>query len=848
MAKYSNTKAKINEKITTNSAQAITGNVLNEVLQTMVDSLGADYQFGGLVQPGSAFTAGEQPVVFLATTPGTYTNFGGLVVADGEVALLVWSGTAWSKQTPDIATRTEVSQLGQQLHEVKGFDSIAGMPLKIRHLVNTTEESPIGNRYTCICPVKKGATINVSSSFGAGTYVAVFDTIQKAIFGSNNYLQNFGIYGYDFNDKSGTINFDGYLAITTKKLDDSALSDADIAEFLSVTSAYYSGYFVSDSPTLIGTDWYGAKPNIDTVNHTIDFGGSSNGIIIVHGQKSYSISSAIGKIDFFIPSAFSVKLVFNTDTKLISAFSWNDTLSNNQIVLGVIRYLKNGTTYEKFIAATMCCEYTLDYNNPEKRKDLLYIGDVAQQGYNATGLIDGENLKRVAMVDAVAIPFIGCTLKFHLPKDVCLGIRHGNRGADLQNHDYYFYDGDMFTFPNGSIYYRICFVDGYDESRDIYVEKIVGYIEGGTIQIEIINNENGCVVCRNDVQEKKLKALMFNNAYYRVGDLLHTHPVIVHATDVHGDYYRIRNVYEYAKSIKADAILVTGDICAYQPSDGQRFLETLNDEFSIPTVVCVGNHDTSYLTTDEQIYNQVVKHFAEKYGITGGKSYYYQDMPGIGMRFISLNIYDGGHPGTQEYCNIFRTQMEWFISTLQSTPENYGVMVLMHSPETDIVASSQADTSFIQERIIYNHLHDGMTGTPLKDIISAFVNRGNATITYKNYSESDPISINVNFANVANGVEFIAFVSGHQHADRCGYNDGTEQPHLNNVNTIAAYGQPAYPYFSNLSDLPRGTDGVTQDCFNVYVIDKSNKNIKVIKIGSTLKTDFTERSHTVIPY
>lgn len=115
MAKYSNTKAKINEKITTNGAQAVTGIILNDVLQTMVDSLGADYQFGGLVQPGSSFTAGEQPVVFLATTPGTYTNFGGLVVADGEVALLVWSGSAWSKQTPDIATRTEVGQLGQDV-------------------------------------------------------------------------------------------------------------------------------------------------------------------------------------------------------------------------------------------------------------------------------------------------------------------------------------------------------------------------------------------------------------------------------------------------------------------------------------------------------------------------------------------------------------------------------------------------------------------------------------------------------------------------------------------------------------------------------------------------------------
>jgi hypothetical protein len=145
MAKYSNTKAKINEKITTNGAQAVTGIILNDVLQTMVDSLGADYQFGGLVQPGSSFTAGEQPVVFLATTPGTYTNFGGLVVADGEVALLVWSGSAWSKQTTDIATRTEVSQLGQYVENPEWVKVVTDSEDKILYGVKTDGNFYFGN-------------------------------------------------------------------------------------------------------------------------------------------------------------------------------------------------------------------------------------------------------------------------------------------------------------------------------------------------------------------------------------------------------------------------------------------------------------------------------------------------------------------------------------------------------------------------------------------------------------------------------------------------------------------------------------------------------------------------------
>ena len=39
-----------------------------------------------------------QKVFYQATEPGTYTNFGGTVVADGEVVNLKWDGTAWSKE------------------------------------------------------------------------------------------------------------------------------------------------------------------------------------------------------------------------------------------------------------------------------------------------------------------------------------------------------------------------------------------------------------------------------------------------------------------------------------------------------------------------------------------------------------------------------------------------------------------------------------------------------------------------------------------------------------------------------------------------------------------------------
>lgn len=119
MSKYATLIAQIAANIRRNGAQAITGDLLQEQLLAMITSLGEYYQFGGLASPSAEFTPGDEPVVFVAATPGTYTNFGGLVVADGEVALLVWSGSAWSRQTTDIATRSEVSQLGQQVSEIE---------------------------------------------------------------------------------------------------------------------------------------------------------------------------------------------------------------------------------------------------------------------------------------------------------------------------------------------------------------------------------------------------------------------------------------------------------------------------------------------------------------------------------------------------------------------------------------------------------------------------------------------------------------------------------------------------------------------------------------------------------
>lgn len=102
MSAFTTLRALINAQINTNGTKAITGAKLNGVLLEMVDELGAECQFGGLVLPSTPFTAGDFPVAFLATAAGTYTAFGGAVLDGAFLHILAWDGSAWSDTATDI--------------------------------------------------------------------------------------------------------------------------------------------------------------------------------------------------------------------------------------------------------------------------------------------------------------------------------------------------------------------------------------------------------------------------------------------------------------------------------------------------------------------------------------------------------------------------------------------------------------------------------------------------------------------------------------------------------------------------------------------------------------------------
>lgn len=115
MSEYSSLKSTINANIKANNNHEITGAITNSVLNAMVNSLGAGYQFMGMATPTNPGTAQtpDYKCFYLATTPGTYTYLGGLVVADGEVAILKYD-SSWHKEVTGAATAELLNQLSQK--------------------------------------------------------------------------------------------------------------------------------------------------------------------------------------------------------------------------------------------------------------------------------------------------------------------------------------------------------------------------------------------------------------------------------------------------------------------------------------------------------------------------------------------------------------------------------------------------------------------------------------------------------------------------------------------------------------------------------------------------------------
>lgn len=130
MANYTQLKAAINRNINTNGVQAITGDILNSILNDIVDEVGAHATYVGMAIPTTDPDSPVGNVFYVTSTAGVYENFGGLEVADGEIAILT-NNTYTGSWRKDVIWTVDVTQVP----DLSMMD-VSGEPLTARTTAN----------------------------------------------------------------------------------------------------------------------------------------------------------------------------------------------------------------------------------------------------------------------------------------------------------------------------------------------------------------------------------------------------------------------------------------------------------------------------------------------------------------------------------------------------------------------------------------------------------------------------------------------------------------------------------------------------------------------------------------
>ena len=110
MANWSDLKAAVAKVIKTNGNQEITGAVLQNALNNIISNVGENASFAGVATPSTNPGTPDGNIFYLATEPGTYSNFGG-IVNNGECLILKKNEDSWVSVETGIITNKKLSNL-----------------------------------------------------------------------------------------------------------------------------------------------------------------------------------------------------------------------------------------------------------------------------------------------------------------------------------------------------------------------------------------------------------------------------------------------------------------------------------------------------------------------------------------------------------------------------------------------------------------------------------------------------------------------------------------------------------------------------------------------------------------
>lgn len=495
----------------------------------------------------------------------------------------------------------------------------------------------------------------------------------------------------------------------------------------------------------------------------------------------------------------------------------------------------------------------------EKIYKNLYIGELQQGTCPTNGSAVSSSTTAVCMKDVAAVPYLGVKLNIKLPTGIQLYIKYNDSGTNnngaftswsTRNSSAALTGTTTFTFSDegsdstyAAAFYRLEFQN--TNGSALTVSTINNYINNGDISITYLDYNNSIVSRNMDVEPivRSLGAVFTDSMDGKLRRNNH-YAVFVHGSDFHNDILRYQNMLDYADYIKATGVFATGDFVSDQAYSGMNYVATEALKHNTPVYVCTGNHD-AWGQSSSAINSLLYSKLATPYGYTinSGATYYYKDLSNYKLRIIALDEYITTNGSWVSNVNFTTTQKSWFISTLLSTPANYGVIILMHAHHQNESAGTGTQATFWEDKARTTNGDDNKSGaTALYSIIDGFINKTAVSGTWSDQGGS--YNYSADFTKLNSGVEFICFCTGHYHRDLTGYISSAAGNKILNLNIgcdntlMQAYGVR----------YGRDGQGKSQDLINVYGIDRDNKCIRVARVGCNMTIDMNEVKYMKIPY
>ncbi len=278
---------------------------------------------------------------------------------------------------------------------------------------------------------------------------------------------------------------------------------------------------------------------------------------------------------------------------------------------------------------------TLDTYNVE-----MTLGDFKVAGVG-TGALSASTVQ-LSQKSLVAVPYSGAELKLTVEDGYQINIYSGNNNNRInQSSGWLGTDGDnqsvyTYTLPSSSIYMRVS-----------------------------IRKSDGSTVTLDDVQKSGVKVHFQTSSNIvddnkEVAELLKNtdKAVLLHISDVHGDVVRAERAAQFAEYVGADALLVSGDLTAYEPDDwGSALLEGFN-KYDVNVLYGIGNHDANSIKADEYSEKIYTNYYSDFALVSAGQTYYMQDLDDQKLRILSVNQQEGSASSSSGATCFSQTQID----------------------------------------------------------------------------------------------------------------------------------------------------------------------------------------------